>query len=40
MARPINPTNTTEVFAFTSIENPYDTYKEIKKYIDEIKQAK
>lgn len=37
MARPINPANTNEIFAFTSIENPYEVYKEIKKFMDEAK---
>ena len=37
MARPINPANTNEIFAFTSIENPYEVYKEIKKFMDDTK---
>lgn len=31
-------TNIPSMFIFTSVEKPYDTYKEIKKYIDEVKQ--
>ena len=37
MARPFISTNTNKISSFTSIENPYEVYKEIKKFMDDTK---